>query len=281
VKDDLGIPCLDELTKIDDARRQIMTSSEELKKRVKEAYATKQAAQIDEVREMVTQMKTTVDNYHLAMPFLLTLEDDAQEAENFEDEESGSDEDLQAQMTVQAKDQMVSTELCPNDTVATGEKKLKGATDQEGEIESQQAKGSSRAQRRGGQNQRGLGGQSKGKGNGWEMDSRGWNTYSADSLHSWGKKGLPQMDANWYGKGPHMPYPPPMYYEWWRDATWEQQGHYSSTASANAAWSQGGSPAHLGTWDSGRSGTLPDESHHAVNSAAQLEESCPPAEQLQ
>lgn len=38
ILDDLGVTCLDELTKIDDGRRQVLASSEELKKRVMEAY---------------------------------------------------------------------------------------------------------------------------------------------------------------------------------------------------------------------------------------------------
>merc|ERR1719482_1292161 len=71
VKDDLGVTCLDELTKIDDARRMIMTSSEELKKRVKDAYASKHPPTIGEVNDMVKQMMTTVDTYHSKMPFLL------------------------------------------------------------------------------------------------------------------------------------------------------------------------------------------------------------------
>merc|ERR1719506_2856185 len=50
VKDDLGIECLDELTKIDDARRQLMTSSEELKKRVKDAYQSEDLSEIGEAR---------------------------------------------------------------------------------------------------------------------------------------------------------------------------------------------------------------------------------------
>merc|ERR1719222_53025 len=53
VKDDLGIECLDEMTKIDDGRRQIMTLSEELKKRVKDAYASRMMREIRDAKGMV------------------------------------------------------------------------------------------------------------------------------------------------------------------------------------------------------------------------------------
>lgn len=73
VKDELGINCLDELTKIDDSRRQIMTSSEELKKRVKEAYqAGGSREKIKEVQEIVQAMQRAMDIYHAQNPDLLT-----------------------------------------------------------------------------------------------------------------------------------------------------------------------------------------------------------------
>uniref|UniRef100_A0A7S4SGQ8 C3H1-type domain-containing protein n=1 Tax=Alexandrium monilatum TaxID=311494 RepID=A0A7S4SGQ8_9DINO len=74
VKDDLGIECLDELTKIDDSRRQIMTSSEELKRRVKDAYASEVPEEICFVRSIVSKMQSAVDMYHASVPFLLVAE---------------------------------------------------------------------------------------------------------------------------------------------------------------------------------------------------------------
>lgn len=74
VKDDLGIECLDELTKIDDSRRQIMTSSEELKKRVKDAYASERRPEITDAKQMVSKMQSTMDMYHASVPFLLAAD---------------------------------------------------------------------------------------------------------------------------------------------------------------------------------------------------------------
>lgn len=57
VKDDLGPECLDELNKIDDARRQMMITSEGLKKRVKEAYASGDMMEIHKTKSDVSNLQ--------------------------------------------------------------------------------------------------------------------------------------------------------------------------------------------------------------------------------
>lgn len=77
VKDEIGLDCLSELAKIDERRRQFMTSSEELKKRVKSAFQTagdKRQALIDDVRKVVKEMSTTIDQYHDLVPDMLIPE---------------------------------------------------------------------------------------------------------------------------------------------------------------------------------------------------------------
>lgn len=81
VKDEIGIDCLGELTKIDERRRQFMTSSEELKKRVKRAFQTSGVNReelIDDVRKVVTEMSTTIDKYHDMVPDMLVPEHDSE-----------------------------------------------------------------------------------------------------------------------------------------------------------------------------------------------------------
>jgi len=77
VKDSLGVECLDELTKIDDSRRHIMTSSEELKKLVKDAYDRGEPTKISEVRRIVTVMQSKTDDCRAEVPPTL-LDDDGE-----------------------------------------------------------------------------------------------------------------------------------------------------------------------------------------------------------
>eukprot|EP00401_Gymnodinium_catenatum_P074724 CAMPEP_0117462030 /NCGR_PEP_ID=MMETSP0784-20121206/2840_1 /TAXON_ID=39447 /ORGANISM="" /LENGTH=571 /DNA_ID=CAMNT_0005255775 /DNA_START=144 /DNA_END=1856 /DNA_ORIENTATION=- len=68
VKDHLGVQCLDELTKIDDSRRQIMASTEELKKQVKDAYATRLDSEIGAIRHIVAEVQANSDAFRILVP---------------------------------------------------------------------------------------------------------------------------------------------------------------------------------------------------------------------
>lgn len=233
VKDDLGVTCLDELTKIDDARRMIMTSSKELKKRVKDAYASKHPPTIGEVNDMVKQMMTTVDTYHSKMPFLLCADNISELGGN---DESGSDEEI-----------VEST----FDYAASGHGDFKDIQDfqypaQDGDKNQKyptHEKAKQKVIRRGNQRRTaqseaesmGQGWSGKGKARGWEVSSKGFGA-SAHDAHAWGKKGfippmLPPME--WYGGKFGGPGPPlythqPMYdtFAGWYDPKYSQGGQY-------------------------------------------------------
>jgi len=221
VKDDLGIPCLDELTKIDDARRQIMTSSEELKKRVKQAYASRQVDDILEVGGMVKQMKTTVDSYHSKLPFLLIETSDAATAQAVL-ESDGEDnlDDFEEQSAAVVEDDLEAPDDPDDSHSKSGQTRLQIGT---GVLAPTNV---NKVTRRGGMNQRKNKGKSTGgdgfKGDGYkgpeyEMDRKGWHAYQPPwekGVYAWGKKGPPPMVWGYDAKGtPQMPYPA-MHSEW-------------------------------------------------------------------
>jgi len=78
VKDDLGIECLDELTKIDEIRRQLMTSSEDLKKRVKDAYGDEDLRKIGVVKDEVSKLMKQCE---VTMPLSRDSSDDGESSE--------------------------------------------------------------------------------------------------------------------------------------------------------------------------------------------------------
>lgn len=63
VKAEHGLRCLEELTKVDESRRQIMTWSEELKKRVKDAYSSNVPDAIDEAHELVQAVQGVISSF--------------------------------------------------------------------------------------------------------------------------------------------------------------------------------------------------------------------------
>jgi len=78
VRDDLGAACLDELTKIDDGRRQMMTISEELKKRVKDSYASGHHLEVDSAIQAVKLMQRIVDEYNTALLNTIQVKEELQ-----------------------------------------------------------------------------------------------------------------------------------------------------------------------------------------------------------
>eukprot|EP00448_Togula_jolla_P028464 CAMPEP_0170641358 /NCGR_PEP_ID=MMETSP0224-20130122/40719_1 /TAXON_ID=285029 /ORGANISM="Togula jolla, Strain CCCM 725" /LENGTH=507 /DNA_ID=CAMNT_0010971933 /DNA_START=212 /DNA_END=1733 /DNA_ORIENTATION=- len=66
VKDDLGAECLEQMQKIDEGKRLIMQSSEEAKRRIKNAFETK--LNLEAARAMVEKMETAVNSYVLQSP---------------------------------------------------------------------------------------------------------------------------------------------------------------------------------------------------------------------
>jgi len=93
VKVDLGIECLDELTKIDDGRRQIMTSSEEVKKRLKDAYSSGDQFEIDAMKQIVYQMQQTIDKYAMEVPYLFATPEDGADSDDAERGQAAFEED--------------------------------------------------------------------------------------------------------------------------------------------------------------------------------------------
>jgi len=106
VKDDLGIECLDELTKIDETRRQLMTSSEELKKRVKDAYATEDRQTIADVKLEVSQL---MDQCQVTMPGSPESSDKGEPPSEEEDEVRGDAIQKGAHMESTSKHSLGST----------------------------------------------------------------------------------------------------------------------------------------------------------------------------
>uniref|UniRef100_A0A7S4R113 C3H1-type domain-containing protein n=1 Tax=Alexandrium monilatum TaxID=311494 RepID=A0A7S4R113_9DINO len=74
VRNGLGVECLDELTKVDHSRRQIMTSCEELKRRVKGAYGSGNASEIVRAKSLVARLLTAGDVYRASVPLLLGVD---------------------------------------------------------------------------------------------------------------------------------------------------------------------------------------------------------------
>lgn len=77
VKDQIGEDCLDFLTQIDQRRRQFMTSSDELKKKLKQAYQSSDGDQecvLRELKATVHEMILAMDKYHGMHGELLTRE---------------------------------------------------------------------------------------------------------------------------------------------------------------------------------------------------------------
>lgn len=63
VKAEHGSRCLDLLTKVDECRRQVMTISEELKRKVKDAYAAADDAAVNEAQEMANAVAELVEKF--------------------------------------------------------------------------------------------------------------------------------------------------------------------------------------------------------------------------
>jgi len=67
VRDNLGIACLDELAKIDAGRRQVMNISEQLKRRVKDAYASGRKSEIDSATHSLHLMQHILEKHKPAL----------------------------------------------------------------------------------------------------------------------------------------------------------------------------------------------------------------------
>merc|ERR1712107_764712 len=73
VEKDLGPDCLTQLTKIDEGRRQLMASTEGLKKRVKDVYSQKKEGNIGQVNDVVEHLQNIIEQFHDSIPFPLDI----------------------------------------------------------------------------------------------------------------------------------------------------------------------------------------------------------------
>jgi len=73
VEKDLGAGCLNQLTKIDEGRRQLMASTEGLKKRVKDVYSQKEETNISQVNDVVFNLQNIIEQFHNSIPFPLDI----------------------------------------------------------------------------------------------------------------------------------------------------------------------------------------------------------------